>query len=169
MKLLLVQHGEALADAVDPSKPLSPEGVRDVQALATACRKFGLHARDILHSGKLRAQQTAEILGATLSAPIRSTAGLDPLDPPKLLAEQCEEWTDDRIIVGHMPFLGRLAALLLANREDPPVVAFQRGGMICLEKVSPHEWCLLWTCFPRQPGAGSPDRAEPAGRESRGG
>jgi phosphohistidine phosphatase len=170
MKLLLVQHGEAVADAVDPRKPLSPEGARDVRALAAACRRFGLRARDVVHSGKLRAAETAGILGEALSiSEVRASAGLDPLDPVKPLAGQCEEWTDDRIIVGHLPFLGRLATLLLADREDPPAVAFQRGGMVCLERRGPREWCLLWTCFPGQPAAGAPAREDPAGRTHRGG
>jgi phosphohistidine phosphatase len=169
MKLLLVQHGEAVADAVDSRKPLSPEGVRDVRALAAACRRFKLAAGEIVHSGKLRAEQTAEILGKAFGLPVSAAPGLDPLDPVKPIARRCEEWTDDRIIVGHMPFLGRLAALLLAGREEPDVVAFQRGGMACLERRSPREWCLLWTCFPRQPAAVTPDRVKPAGRKPRGG
>jgi phosphohistidine phosphatase len=151
MKLLLVQHGEAVSDGSDARKPLSAEGVRDVRALASACRKAGLRARDIVHSGKLRAEQTAEILADALSLPVRAVAGLDPLDPVKPVAHECEDWTEDRIIVGHMPFLGRLATLLLADHEDPPAVAFQRGGMVCLEKRGPREWCLLWTLFPHQP------------------
>ncbi len=163
MRLLLVQHGEAVADAVDPRKPLSIEGERDVRALAAACHRFGIRAHDIVHSGVLRAEQTAAILGEALSLPVRAAAGLEPLDPVKPFAGQCEEWTDDRIIVGHLPFLGRLATLLLADREDPSAVAFQRGGMVCLERGSPREWCLLWTCFPRQPVTGQPDRTRRGG------
>jgi phosphohistidine phosphatase len=169
MKLLLVQHGEAVADAADPRKPLSPEGERDVRALAAACRRFALRAGEIVHSGKLRAEQTAEILGKALSLPVSAAAGLDPLDPVKPVAVQCEELTDDRLIVGHMPFLGRLASLLLAGREEPDVVAFQRGGMACLERRSPREWCLLWTCFSHQPVASAPDRVSPTNPAHQGG
>ena len=169
MKLLLVQHGEAVEDTVDPARPLSPAGERDVRALAAACSRFAVQVGEIVHSGKLRARQTAEILGEALSLPVRASAGLDPLDPVRPLARECGEWTEDRAIVGHLPFLGRLATLLLAGREDPPAVAFQRGGMVCLERREPGEWCLLWTCFPRQPVAGLPDRADRAGRRHRGG
>ena len=107
--------------------------------------------KEILHSGRERAAQSAAILQETLSIPFRAWAGLDPLDPVMPVAVQCDQWEESRIIVGHMPFLGRLATFLLAGREDPPVVAFQRGGMICLEKRGPGEWCLLWTFFPHQP------------------
>jgi phosphohistidine phosphatase len=151
MMLYLVQHGEALPETADPKKGLSPAGIRDVQALGGACAGFGAAAKEILHSGKERAAQTAAILQQALRIPSRASAGLDPLDPVRTVAEQCDQWEESRIIVGHMPFLGRLARFLLAGREDPPVVAFQRGGMICLEKRGPGEWCLLWTFFPQQP------------------
>jgi phosphohistidine phosphatase len=148
MMLYLVQHGEALAEAVGPGKPLSPAGTRDMLALAHG---FRVSAREVLHSGKPRAAQSADILGQALGIKVRASAGLDPLDPVLPFAGMCEEWEESRIIVGHMPFLGRLASLLLAGRDEPQVLAFQRGGMACLEKTGPSEWCLLWTCFPRQP------------------
>lgn len=151
MVLYLVQHGEALPEAIDPAKGLSPAGMKDVQVLAAACRQFGVSARDILHSGKRRAEQTAGILGQALGMRPRAATGLDPQDPVKPVATECEALDEDRIIVGHMPFLGRLATLLLAGREGPPAVAFQRGGMVCLEKRVPGEWTLVWTLFPRQP------------------
>jgi phosphohistidine phosphatase len=151
MMLYLVQHGEALAEAADPRKSLSPAGTRDMQALARACASYGVSAREIIHSGKARAALSAEILGQALGLKVTASAGLDPLDPVKPFAEQCAEWEESRIVVGHVPFLGRLATLLLAGYEDPPAIAFQRGGMVCLEKTGPSEWCLLWTCFPRQP------------------
>ena len=149
--LYLVQHAEALAESIDQRKSLSPAGTKDMQALARACASYGASAREIIHSGKARAAQSADILGQALGIKVIASAGLDPLDPVKPIAAQCEEWEEARIIVGHMPFLGRLASLLLAGREEPPLIAFQRGGMACLEKTGPSEWCLLWTCFPRQP------------------
>lgn len=154
--LYLVQHGEALAESVDQRKSLSPAGIRDVQALARACVSYGISAREIVHSGKARAAQSAEILGQALGIKVRAIAGLDPLDPVKPFAEQCAEWEESRIVVGHQPFLGRLATVLLAGYEDPPAVAFQRGGMVCLERTGPSEWSLQWTCFPRQPMTGRP-------------
>jgi phosphohistidine phosphatase len=150
MKLLLVQHGENVPDSVDPERPLSAKGRADVERLARDCGSVSGSVREILHSGKARARQTADILGTGLSLPVHTRAGLDPLDPVKPFASECESWSDTRIVVGHLPFLERLAALLVADREDPPVVAFQRGGMVCLEKRGPSEWCILWTLFPAQ-------------------
>ena len=151
MHLYLVQHGDAVSDAVDPRKPLSPKGRQTVAELSRACRGFGVKAVEVLHSGKLRALETAEILGDFLGIPVRASAGLDPLDPPRPFAAEIEGWTDSRIIVGHLPFLERLASLLAAGREEPSMISFQRGGMVCLEKRASSDWRIQWTFFPDQP------------------
>jgi phosphohistidine phosphatase len=152
MVVYLVQHGAAVDEAVDPTRPLSPGGRADVQGLARGCAGR-ISAGEILHSGKLRAAQTAEILASALGAPVRAVKGLNPMDSPAPFAETLRERNDDTIVVGHLPFMERLAALLVTGREDPPVVAFQRGGMVCLgEGVG--FWRILWTLFPDQPGIG---------------
>ena len=155
MYLYLVQHGDAVSEAIDPQKPLSPRGRQTVEDLARACSRFGVSTREILHSGKPRAAQSAEILGEALGIRPRVSAGLDPLDPVKPFAAECEVWEEPKVIVGHLPFLERLTALLVAGREEPPVIAFQRGGMVCLEKRGPSDWRILWTDFPDQPKKGS--------------
>jgi phosphohistidine phosphatase len=153
MKLYLVQHGDAVPETVDHEKPLSPKGSTDVERLARACKDYDVSAAEILHSGKKRAAQTAEVLATTLAIPVRASTGLDPLDPVKPFAEDCDGKTEDRIVVGHLPFLERLAALLVTGSEEPPVVAFQRGGMVCLEKRA-RNWCIQWTALPEQPCCG---------------
>jgi phosphohistidine phosphatase len=105
----------------------------------------------VIHSGKLRAAQSAEMLAEELGIPVHAFAGLDPLNPVRPFAGEIDSWTADRIVVGHLPFLERLAAFLVAGREEPPVVTFQRGGMVCLEKREDF-WCILWTFLPSQPG-----------------
>jgi phosphohistidine phosphatase len=156
MRLYLVQHGEARNGGSDAEKTLAPKGLADVKALAAACERHRLEASGVIHSGKARARQTAELLGEALNLPVRAEAGLDPLDPPLPFAERCLSMPST-VVVGHQPFLERLASLLLAGREEPPVLAFQRGGMACLERRgapergAPHgAWCVLWTAYPDQ-------------------
>lgn len=151
MGLYLVQHGDAVEEAVDPTRPLSPQGRADVEALARACRGR-IAARQIIHSGKLRAEQTAEILGQVLGMPVKAAAGLNPGDPPRPVAEKITG-SDDLLIVSHLPFLERLTGLLVAGDEARQIVAFQRGGMVCLERRSTESFCIIWTLFPGQPGA----------------
>ena len=69
MRLYLVQHGDALPEQVDPERPLSAEGRRDVEAVARLLASAGTRAVRVAHSGKLRAQQTAEVLAAAWHLP----------------------------------------------------------------------------------------------------
>jgi len=63
MRLYLVQHGEAKREEEDPSRPLTENGRREVEIVAKFLSEAGIKIDKILHSGKLRAAQTAEILG----------------------------------------------------------------------------------------------------------
>jgi len=156
MKLYLVQHADAVAASVDPERPLSPGGRKTAQSLAEACGRYRLDADEVIHSGKARARETAEAIAEACNLEVRSSSGLDPLDPVQAFAHQCAS-IRSAVVVGHLPFLERLAALLLAGREEPPVLAFQRGGMVCLERRGGPDaanpfgtWCLQWTAFPDQ-------------------
>ena len=151
-----MQHGEAVNASEDAAKTLSPKGRRDVRALADACARYRIEAVEVIHSGKARARQTAELLAEALNLSARASAGLDPLDPVRPFADECASM-HSTVVVAHLPFLERLAALLLAGREEPPVLAFQRGGMACLERRGAPEpsapfgaWCILWTAYPDQ-------------------
>ncbi|HDD66024.1 MAG TPA: phosphohistidine phosphatase SixA, partial [Nitrososphaeria archaeon] len=63
MKVYLVQHGEAKREEEDPARPLTEEGKREVEDVARFLAELGVRVDRILHSGKLRAAQTANILG----------------------------------------------------------------------------------------------------------
>jgi phosphohistidine phosphatase len=150
MKLYLVQHADAVAASVDPERPLSPGGRKTAHALAEACGRYRLEAAEVIH------RETAEAIAEACNLEVGPFAGLDPLDPVQPFAHRCAEMRS-AVVVGHLPFLERLAALLLAGREEPPVLAFQRGGMVCLERRGAPDaenpfgaWCLLWTAFPDQ-------------------
>jgi hypothetical protein len=90
----------------------------------------------VAHSGKLRAQQTAEVLAAALApaAVLEIMTGLNPNDPVEPVARRVAGWTSDTILVGHLPFMGRLMARLVAGHERGPVAAFVPGSVVCLEQ-----------------------------------
>jgi phosphohistidine phosphatase len=52
------------------------------------------------------------------------------------------------MIVGHMPFVSRLAALLLTGFEAPPVVTFVNAGLVCLERTGDNRWQVEWSVTP---------------------
>ncbi|NIN53050.1 MAG: phosphohistidine phosphatase SixA, partial [Nitrososphaeria archaeon] len=48
-------------------------------------------------------------------------------------------------IVGHLPFLDKLASLLVAGVEDANVVAFQNSGIVKLvPKTSDNRYSIEW-------------------------
>ena len=83
MKLYLAQHGEALSRQEDPERPLSEQGVQDVRAVAAFLGDAGIKLARVWHSGKRRAEQTAEILARVVLSGGRAEVieGISPNDP----------------------------------------------------------------------------------------
>jgi len=149
MRAYLVQHGKARPADQDPDRSLSDEGREEVARVGEFLRQHRISVSLIQHSGKARAEQTAHILGMTIrctSGPTH-TSGLDPSDDPWIAANSLKVYTDDILIVGHLPHLERLASLLLTGSADKRPVKFQNGGVVCVEKES-GTWSLLWTVVP---------------------
>ena len=69
MALYLVQHGQCHAKDSDPSKGLTEEGRAAATRIAGVAKGYGVPVSCILHSGKKRARQTAEIFEAALAPP----------------------------------------------------------------------------------------------------
>jgi len=150
MKLYLVQHAEALPKDVDPARPLSQRGRADAQQVADLLARAGLRVARVLHSGKKRAQQTAELLavGALPGGKPEPTSGLNPNDPTDELAARASQWDDDTMVVGHLPYMARLASCLLTGDETSCLVAFTPGTVLCLEQAERGRWCLAWMIRP---------------------
>lgn len=146
MRIYLAQHGVAVAKEVDPERPLSAQGREDVRRLAGFLGGAGVRVGQVLHSGKVRAEQTAALLAEALlpDGQPQGHDGLNPNDPVEPLAAEIAGWTTDTLLVGHLPFLGRLASFLLASDPERPILAFQPGTMACLERDSEGPWVLDW-------------------------
>jgi len=142
MQLYLVQHGDALAKNVDPERPLSAKGRRDVARLAEELARSRLLVERIFHSGKLRAQETAEMLSvafAECQSPERHP-GLGPNDPVTTFIHEIENWRDDIVVVGHLPFMSKLIGALVAGDEEASIVAFEPGSLVCVKRDSEGIW-----------------------------
>jgi len=150
MRIYLIQHGSATTKDVDPGRPLSEQGRDDVGRLAEFLGRAGIWVEQGLHSGKTRAEQTALILAETMlpTGEPQPHEGLGPKDAVESFAAEMQAWTADTLIAGHLPFLGRLASLLLAADPDRSILAFQPGSMACLEKDADGQWNLLWMIRP---------------------
>ncbi len=135
MRVVLVRHGEACDAVVDAARPLTDAGRADVERLAQWCVEGRVAPTKILHSGILRAAQTAEILAARLApkAGVRPARGLAPDDGPAPWLEELRHEPEPTMLVSHMPLVGELAALLAARRAPisfapAAVMIFERDG-----------------------------------------
>lgn len=149
MFVYLGQHGEAEREEVDPARPLTEKGRNDVRKVALFTAGAHVRVERIFHSGKLRARQTAEILGGVLKpSSIMGTDGLAPLDDPTIWAQRLQETTKDIMLIGHLPHLQRLAAVLLCGTTEKKAVAFAMGGIVTLERDDAGMWSLCWMVIP---------------------
>src|SRR5258706_12414957 len=92
MDFFLVRHGEAQAAYEDARRPLSARGRREVEKVARAAAARKVRVAVIFHSGKLRAEETAEILARFLAPPegARRSTGLQPEDDPLIAKAESE-------------------------------------------------------------------------------
>lgn len=132
MKLYLVQHGDALAKALDPDRALSDQGKADMEKIARFL-KGHVKPAIIVHSGKTRARQSADILAKTLAPDITPEAitGIAPNDSVQSFVHHARALRDDLLLVGHLPFVSKLVAQLSTNQANP-FTTFQPGSMVCL-------------------------------------
>ena len=150
MHLYLVRHGKAKSKDEDPDRHLSEDGLRETESMAEFLKPFDLHVQAAWHSDKPRAIGTAKILASAteIKGGLVQHKGLAPNDPVEPVIKEIEQAQRDLMIVGHLPFLGKLASKLLTGAEEREVVAFKNSGIVCLEGDSDREWRLAWMVTP---------------------
>jgi len=149
VKLYLMQHGEARAEAEDPDRPLTERGRDEVERVARVASRLELGIGEIRHSGKLRARQTADIMAAQLRPGTRVVAarGLSPKDDPGRTADEMAGALEPLLLVGHLPHLGCLTARLLTGQDEPAVLSFRMAALVALRR-DPEGWRLAWVLTP---------------------
>ena len=73
--------------------------------------------------------------------------GLAPKDPVGPLVKTLADHQADLMIVGHMPFMAKLASALLAGDRKAAIVTFQQGGVCCLHRDD-DGWHVAWMVVP---------------------
>jgi phosphohistidine phosphatase len=156
MNVYLVQHAEAEPKEVDASRPLSEEGRRHAEQVAALAGRMGLYVHQIRHSGKTRAEQTASIIGAALDPPggVTEAPGLGPEDDVRPVAKQLSRLTEPAMLVGHLPFMERLAGQMLVGDPERAVVRFHNAGIVCLSREE-DGWQVSWIVTPEVAAAGA--------------
>ncbi len=150
MKLYLVQHGEAAAKEIDPERPLTQQGQNDVGRIAAVLAGAGIRVSRIIHSGKLRARQTADIFGTAVAPGVEAAVSddIDPLDDPAEFDWPKASGGEDTVLVGHLPFMAKLASHLVIGDADQALVEFRPGSVLCLESAGSGNWHISWMLRP---------------------
>lgn len=152
MNLYLVQHAEAKPKEEDPQRPLSEKGRVDIRKVASFIKEQAVIKIDIImHSGKTRARQTAEVLREYLDPAegIKEVEGLGPVAEPSVWKARLTDIKENIMLVGHLPHLSKLAALLLWQEENKRIVDFQMGGLVCLARDESGAWSVSWMVVPQ--------------------
>jgi phosphohistidine phosphatase len=151
MLLCLVQHAEALSKGEDPSRRLSEKGIADIKKVAAFAKELRVSAHQIVHSGKMRALQTAQILADHIAAGVKilESDGLAPMDDPEIWHDRISRINDDLMLVGHLPHLARLSALMLCGDKEMSAVNFEMGSIVCHKKSDDGNWAVDWIIKPR--------------------
>jgi phosphohistidine phosphatase len=150
MELYLVQHGEAVSKEVDPNRPLTEPGRAEVLRVARTAHAAGVRVAAVCHSGRLRAQQTAEIFSAELQVEETPTvlAGLSPNDDPHLVGGALDSLSFPALLVGHLPHISRLCSLIITGRPDLQIAQFRMGGIVTPASDDSHAWAVSWMLTP---------------------
>lgn len=150
MAILLVQHGLAKSKEEDPDRSLNEQGILETRKAAAW---LGIQTMDLVqirHSGKKRAAQTAEIFAeqTSLGQGVTPVPGLNPKDDVQAYASQLQGQDGNIMLVGHLPFLDKLAAFLVTGRQEQSIVRFVNSGVVCLEEQQA-QWSVIWAVVPQ--------------------
>jgi phosphohistidine phosphatase len=150
----LVQHAEAKKEEEDPERGLTDKGFKDIASTAIFAQRLGLRVSSIHHSGKKRAMQTAQMLADHLKSEkgIIQTDGLAPMDDPGIWAGRLAEMRVDIMLVGHLPYMAKLAGLLLCGDKEKMSINFKMAGIVCLKRADDGRWALEWMVVPEMMG-----------------
>jgi phosphohistidine phosphatase len=156
MRLYLVRHGIAedhhpLSDA---QRALTPRGRLKMAEAAKGLIKIKVRPDLILTSPLRRAMETASILADGLGG-IRieqlRELGQGPYQPADIV-EAIRPYNElkEIALVGHQPGLGELAAFMLTGSGSGCEIEFKKGSVVCLDRPSGSERCVLaWSLPPR--------------------
>ena len=141
-----MRHGETVFGMPDWQRVLSDKGRAQSSAMAQSARRHGLSVAWVYHSGILRAQQTAELVAAVLAPEpgVREISGLCPDDDPLILKAQLDVTTQSVLLVSHLPYLSRLAGLMVTGDSERSVIEFAPATLVCLTRHA-NGWKFDWS------------------------
>jgi len=165
MIVTIVRHGQAGRATTDESRELTAKGITDIGAagrrLSELCERKALASPDrILHSAWRRTTQTADILAATVAAPVET---FDPLLPQNGIVDvdrglvslaSSSATIAHCLLVGHQPLVSQLVDYYLGEPGLTP--ALPPGGLVCIDLDTAAAGCgslLFWAMPPEYEGS----------------
>jgi phosphohistidine phosphatase len=162
MNLYLLRHAMAVepgspAFEDDSQRPLMSKGITRMKQIAIGMRHMEAEFDLILSSPHLRAKQTAEILAKCykITDKVILTPSLLPEAPAGQIINEINEnhsHFENIVLVGHQPFLGNLASLLISG--DPTLsINLKKGGLcrLSIEQLRQDRCATLeWLLYPFQ-------------------
>jgi len=150
MRLYLVQHAAAAPKEEDSTRPLTVQGREDLVRTGGFLSLFERPKPSrIIHSEKLRSQQTAQMLAEAWGCQdIEESLDLSPSADPKIWAKRLIEIHEDTLLVGHLPHLQHLASILLCQDSKREIIQFRYAGITCLQRKE-NDWSLVWQVHPQ--------------------
>jgi phosphohistidine phosphatase len=150
MKLYVMRHGEAESIGNSQGRPLNQKGIAETEKIANFLAINKVTISQIFHSQKLRTKQTAAVIANRVKPEplVKELSGLLPNDPVDPIVDYCNEWQEDTLIIGHLPFIVKFTTKILIQTENPYFIDFHTAAILCLEKIGPYQWCCAWFISP---------------------
>jgi phosphohistidine phosphatase len=128
---------------------LTEHGRGEVAEIAELLRRREVFVRQIRHSGRERARETAEIIARSLEPPagVVATSGIHPDDPVEPIALSLFGERESLMLVGHLPFVARLVSRLTAGSAERGPMHFPTATVACL-RGEDDRWEVIWTEHP---------------------
>ncbi len=146
MELFIIRHASAEDGKDDDARPLSPKGTRRFQDTVAALRATKVRFDRILHSPKVRAAQTADLLEPLLEGEMQQTPLL-AISPGNGLLELLQG--EVIAVVGHEPHLSTLLAWLVTGEATlGGAFELKKGSVARLEGTATPAGMRLRTLLP---------------------
>lgn len=148
MDLFVIRHAIAEDGEDDDARALTKKGRRKFNREVSGLRELGVQFKRVLHSPKLRAVQTAELLSPVVKGKLEVTSLLAKEPTQELIASLKG---DALALVGHEPHLSALIAwLVLGDAGAGGAFELRKGGVAQLEgEPSPRGMRLVALLPPR--------------------
>lgn len=154
MDLIVFRHGIAKdhsGELADADRPLTKEGVSKTREAAKGLAKQIDEPKVVLTSPKLRARQTADLLGAELGMEAEVFAPLGENDLAAMIDAIADRPEPSIVIVGHEPSLSAIIEVTVAG-ESRGAIRLKKAGAarVAVEgRLGPKRGTLMWLATPK--------------------